>query len=45
MTSKGFAEPEVRNWIKYLKERAVYLTQKQVEFNIKSVTGPDEVRQ
>jgi TRAP-type C4-dicarboxylate transport system substrate-binding protein len=45
MTSKGFAEPEVRSWIKYLKERAVYLTQKQIDFNIKSVTGPDEVRQ
>jgi len=45
MTSKGFAEPEVRSWIKYLKERVVYLTQKQVEFNIKSVTGPEEVRQ
>jgi TRAP-type transport system periplasmic protein len=44
-TSKGFAEAEVRGWIKYLKERAVYLTKKQIEFGIRSVTGPPELRQ
>ena len=44
MTSKGFAEAEVRGWIKWLKERAAYLTQKQIDFGIKSVTGPPEVR-
>jgi TRAP-type C4-dicarboxylate transport system substrate-binding protein len=45
MTSKGFAEPEVRGWIKYLKERVTYLTQKQIAYNIKSVTGPPEIRE
>ncbi len=44
MTSKGFAEAEVRGWIKYLKERTEYWTKKQMEFRIMSVTGPPEMR-
>jgi TRAP-type transport system periplasmic protein len=44
MTSKGFAEPEVRGWIKFLKERAEYLTKKQMELSIFSVTGPSELK-
>lgn len=42
--SKGFAEPEVRGWIKYLKERTAYLTKKQRDLGIFSVTGPSELR-
>jgi len=44
MVAKGFAESEVRGWIKYLKERSSYLLDKQIKYNIKSVTGPPEVR-
>jgi len=44
MTSKGFAEAEVRGWIKYLKERTEYWTQKQKDLRIMSVTGPQEMR-
>jgi TRAP-type C4-dicarboxylate transport system substrate-binding protein len=44
MTSRGFAEPEIRGWIKYLKERTAYWTQKQMDFHITSVTGPPEMR-
>jgi TRAP-type transport system periplasmic protein len=44
MTSRGFKEPEVREWIKYLKARVVYLTQKQKDYGIRSVTGPAELR-
>jgi len=44
MTKKGFDESEVRGWIKYLKERTDYLTKKQRELHIPSVTGPPELR-
>lgn len=44
MVSKGFSESEVRSWIKYLKERTEYWTKKQIEYKIKSVTGPVEMR-
>ncbi len=45
MVSKGFGESEVRGWITYLRERADYLTKKQLALHIKSVTGPPELRQ
>lgn len=45
MVSKGFAESEVRGWIKYLKERTAYFTKRQRELKIKSVTGPAELRE
>jgi TRAP-type C4-dicarboxylate transport system substrate-binding protein len=45
MTAKKFPEAEVRGWIKYLKERTAYHTQKQIEYKIRSVTGPEEIRQ
>jgi TRAP-type transport system periplasmic protein len=45
MVSRGFPQPEVRGWIKYLKERTEYLTKKQLELKIKSVTGPAEMRE
>lgn len=44
MISKGFNESEVRSWIKYLKERTDFWTKKQIEYKIKSVTGPAEMR-
>ena len=44
VVSKGFAEPEVRGWIKYLRERTDYLTKKQLALHIPSVTGPPELR-
>lgn len=45
MASRGFKEAEVQGWIKYLRERTEYLTKKQMEFRITSVTGPPEMRQ
>jgi TRAP-type C4-dicarboxylate transport system substrate-binding protein len=44
MVSKGYDEAEVRGWIKYLKDRTEYLTKKQLELHIPSVTGPPELR-
>lgn len=44
MVSQGFKETEVRDWIKYAKERIDYWTKKQRELKIKSSTGPDDVR-
>ncbi len=44
MVSKGFAESEVRGWIKFLKERKDVLLEKQKKLRILSTTGPPEVR-
>jgi len=44
MVGKGYAEDEVRGWIKFLKERKEELLAKQIELQIKSTTGPPEVR-
>lgn len=44
MAGSGFAESEVRGWIKYLEERIEYWTAKQIELRIKSPTGPKEMR-
>jgi len=44
MVGAGFAESEVRGWIKYLEERIDYWTAKQIELRIKSAIGPKEVR-
>ncbi len=44
MTAKGYAESDVRGWIKYIKERRDDLIKKQIMYQIKSVTGPPEVR-
>ena len=44
MVGSGFAESEVRGWIKYLEERIDYWTAKQIELRIKSAIGPKEVR-
>jgi len=44
MVSKGYPEAEVKGWIQFLRERIDYWTKKQVDWRIKSATGPDEVR-
>jgi TRAP-type C4-dicarboxylate transport system substrate-binding protein len=44
MVAAGYSETEVRGWINFLKERADYWTQKQIEYHITSVAGPPEVR-
>lgn len=45
MVAAGYSETEVRGWIDFLRERADYWTQKQIEYRIPSVAGPPEVRQ
>ena len=44
MVGEGFKEAEVRGWIKWLEERRDYLIEKQKALNIKSATGPPELR-
>lgn len=44
MVGKGFAESEVRGWIKFLNERKNVLLERQKQWHIKSITGPAEVR-
>jgi len=41
---KGYKEDEVREWIKFLRERTDYWTKKQIEWRIASPTGPKEMR-
>jgi hypothetical protein len=43
MVSKGYSEDEVRGWIRFLRDRIKYWTQKQESYYIKSATGPDQV--
>lgn len=44
MIGNGFAEAEVRGWIKYLKERSAEMLELQKFYQIKSTVGPPEVR-
>jgi TRAP-type transport system periplasmic protein len=44
MISKGFSEAEVRGWISYIKERIDFWTKKQIQYRLKSPTGPPEIR-
>ncbi len=44
MVAGGFAEVEVRGWIKYLKERSAELLELQKFYQIRSTVGPAEVR-
>lgn len=44
MVGKGYKEDEVRGWIKFLNERIDYWTKKQLEYQIKSPTGPEQMR-
>lgn len=44
MTAKGYSEKEVRGWISYLRERIDFWTKVQLDYRIKSPTGPDAMR-
>lgn len=44
MVAAGYAESDVRGWLKYLDERINYWTDKQIKLFIKSPTGPPEMR-
>ena len=44
MVGKGHKEDEVRGWIKFLRDRIDYWTNKQIEWRIPSPTGPKEMR-
>ena len=45
MVSNGYPEADVKNWIAFLRERIDYWTKKQIEYHIKSPTGPPEFRE
>jgi hypothetical protein len=44
MVGKGYAEDEVRGWIKYIRARMEFWTAKQLQLTIKSPTGPPAMR-
>lgn len=44
MVSKGFTETEVRGYIKFLRDRIKYWTEKQIALRIPSIAGPPEVK-
>ncbi len=44
MVGKGFSETEVRGWIKFLRERIDYWTQRQIALRIPSIAGPPELK-
>jgi TRAP-type C4-dicarboxylate transport system substrate-binding protein len=44
MVGKGYTEDEVKGWISYLRERIDFWTKKQIEYRIKSPTGPAGIR-
>lgn len=45
MVAKGHSEKEIRGWISYLRERIDYWTKKQIDYRLKSPTGPEGMRQ
>ncbi len=44
MVGNGFAESEIRGWIKYLKDRSAEMLELQKFYQVKSTVGPPEVR-
>lgn len=44
MVAKGFTETEARSWVKFLKDRSQYYTDKQISFRIPSAAGPQEMK-
>lgn len=44
MVDAGYTDAEVREWIDFIQERIVYWTEKQISYNIKSLTGPEEMQ-
>ena len=44
MKAKGHKDAEIKQWLDFIAERNAYWTQKQIGLNIKTVTGPAEMR-
>jgi TRAP-type transport system periplasmic protein len=44
MVGKGYTAAEVQGWIDFIKERISYWSAKQIELNILSLTGPEDMR-
>ena len=44
MVDKGYSEAEVRGWIKFIRERIDFWTARQIDWRIKSSTGPAAMR-
>ena len=44
MKSAGHEEAKIKEWLAFIAERTDFWTKKQLELNIKSVTGPSEMR-
>jgi TRAP-type C4-dicarboxylate transport system substrate-binding protein len=44
MVDKGYSEAEVRGWIKFIRERIDFWTARQIDWRIKSPTGPAAMR-
>jgi TRAP-type C4-dicarboxylate transport system substrate-binding protein len=44
MVGKGYSEAEVRGWIKFIRERIDFWTARQIDWRIKSPTGPAGMR-
>lgn len=44
MKSKGYSETEIKQWLDFIDKRNAYWTEKQLALNIKSVTGPAQMR-
>ena len=44
MVGKGYSEAEVKGWIKFLRDRAEFWKQKQIDLRIPSAVGPPELK-
>jgi len=44
MKSSGHSEADIKGWLDFIAERNAYWTQQQIAYNLKSVTGPAEMR-
>jgi hypothetical protein len=44
MVKKGFAEAEVKGWIKFLRDRIDFWTKAQIALRIPSIAGPPELK-
>jgi TRAP-type C4-dicarboxylate transport system substrate-binding protein len=44
MVSSGYPETTVKGWVKFLNDRIDYWTKKEIQLDIKSATGPPEMR-
>lgn len=44
VVGKGFSEADARGWVKFLRDRIDYWTQKQIAYHIMSAAGPPEVK-